>query len=474
MMKRFYFTVISGAALVLACVSSATAASGKKNILFMISDNQCWFDMGCYGHPMVKTPNLDKLAAEGVRFERGFATTASCGPSRAVMYTGLLTHGTGQYAHPHKEHNQILQEDVVTVFSMLKEAGYRTALVGKDHIRPMEKYPLDLHERRGTKDVIALAKAAETFLSSGDEPFFLVWSAGDPHPNTRDGVSWGVDTPVPGLEMPEYRPEDVPVPGFLPDTPEVRANVAGYYEQITRMDHGAGLVLSALEASGKKDDTLIVFISDHGTSEPGAMGTQYEPGLRIPFIAWHAGLKAPGSVNEGMVTCADLTPTFLDWAGVTFEDYPLHGRSFLSILDTPTPEGWDRAVTSHVGHDVYAHYPMRTLRGKRWKLIWNVLPGQEYPLPIDAFNRATWSRIREKGEKMIGPRTVDQFLHRPRLELYDLDNDPWEVTNLSETPEHRERAERMARELVGILTEQNDPWLQKYHPLRASQADRDP
>ena len=131
-------------------------------------------------------------------------------------------------------------------------------------------------------------------------------------------------------------------------------------------------------------------------------------------------------------------------------------------------------VTSHVGHDVFAHYPMRTLREKRWKLIWNLLSGEEYPLPIDAFERRIWSGIRERGETMIGPRTVDQFLHRPQLELYDLENDPWEVANLANDPEHRERAERMARELVGVLEGQNDPWLRKYHPLRASQADRDP
>lgn len=463
-MKAFHAILAIGLTVIAPSVGEA------KNILFLISDNQCWFDMGCYGHPLVKTPHLDRLAAEGVRFERGFATTASCGPSRAVMYTGLLTHSNGQYAHPHREHNQQLREEVVTVFSMLKGNGYRTGLIGKDHIKPLEKYPIDFKPKVNSREVVKMSEAAATFFGASDQPFFLVVSSHDPHPISRDGVAWGVSKPVAGLELPEFDLEDIPVPPFLPDTPELRESLAGYYQQIARMDHGMGLVLTALKASGKLDDTLVVFISDHGTSKPGAMGTQYEPGLRVPFIVWRSGLKNAGSVNQALVTFADLTPTFLDWSGTRFEAYPLHGRSLLPILDTPEPEGWDRVVTSHVGHDVFAHYPMRTLREKRWKLIWNLLPGQEYPLPIDTFERRTWARIRANQEEKIGSRTVDQFLHRPRLELYDLERDPWETDNLADTPEHRDRAARMATELVKVLETHGDPWLRKYHPLRDTQS----
>ena len=234
--------------------------------------------MGCYGHPMVKTPNLDKLAAEGVRFEQAFATTASCGPSRAVMYTGLLTHSNGQYAHPHAEHNQQLRDGVETVFSMLKGNGYRTALIGKDHIKPLERYPIDFKPRVNSRDVVAVAEAADEFIAAGDDPFFLVISSHDPHPISIDGVAWGVDKPVPGLTIPDYPVEEIPVPAFLPDTAELREGLAGYYQQITRMDHCMGLVIQALEKAGKRDDTLIIFISDHGTSEPGAMGTQPSTG----------------------------------------------------------------------------------------------------------------------------------------------------------------------------------------------------
>ncbi len=469
MMKK---TLILGFFAGLLAIPMVGQGTGKKNVLLLISDNQCWFDMGCYGHPLVKTPNLDALAARGVRFEQGFATTASCGPSRAVMYTGLLTHSNGQYAHPHREHNQQLREDVVTVFSMLKGNGYRTGLIGKDHIKPLEKYPIDFQPKGSTRDVVTMGGQAAEFLETtpGEEPFFLVMSYHDPHPTSIDGAGWGIVKETAGYEPVTYDPAEVPVPGFLPDDPGVRESLAGYYQQITRMDHGVGLVLDSLKKSGREEETLVIFISDHGTSEPGAMGTHYEPGVRVPFLVWHAGLEKPGSVNRGLVAFTDLTPTILDWTDTTFDAYPLHGRSFLPILDTPEPEGWDTVVLSHVGHDVFAHYPMRTLRDRRWKLIWNVLPGQEYPLPIDAFERRLWSGIRESGAKTIGPRTVDAFLHRPRLELYDLETDPWETKNLAELPEHRDRAVAMAERLVERLTEQKDPWLRKYHPLRESQA----
>lgn len=441
----------------------------NRNILFLISDNHTWTDLGCYGHPLVQTPNLDRLAAEGVRFEQAFATTASCGPSRAVMYTGLLTHSNGQYAHPHREHNQQLREDVTTVFAILKEAGYRTGLVGKDHIKPLEKYPIDFKPRVRSRDVSVMAKEAETFLTETSDPFLLVVSFHDPHPISIDGAGWGVPEGTGGYKPVEYSPDEVPVPPFLPDTPEVREGIAGYYQQISRMDHGMGLVLDALKRSGHEEETLVIFISDHGTSEPGAMGTHYEPGVRVPFLVRQPGLKEPASPNQALVAFTDITPTMLDWAGVTFDEYPLHGRSLLPVLGDPEPQGWDEVLLSHVGHDIFAYYPMRTLRHRRYKLIWNVTPGVEYPLPIDTVQRRTWVDLRKRGDEKMGGRLVEDYLHRPRLELYDLETDPWETNNLAADPTHSGTLDEMVKRLYQRLEKQKDPWIRKYHPLGQEQ-----
>lgn len=451
----------------LALTVATPLAAEQRNVLLLISDNQNQNDLGCYGHPVVKTPNLDRLAAEGIRFDHAFATTASCGPSRAVMYTGLLTHRNGQYAHPHAEHNQQLREDVTTVFAMLKGAGYRTGLIGKDHIKPMEKYPIDHHPRIPSREVDTMAEAAAEFFEAGEDSFFLVVSYHDPHPISREGVAWGVsDDPTEngGYEKAGYRPEDVVVPPFLPDTLHVREGIAGYYEQIGRMDHGVGLVLDELEKSGHRDDTLVIFYSDHGTSEPGAMGTHYEPGVRVPFLVRQPGLEGKVSPNSAMLTFADITPTILDWTETEFSDYPLHGRSILPLLSDPKAFEREEVLLSHVGHDVFAYYPMRTLRGRRWKLIWNLVPGTEYPLPIDTVQRRTWTELRARGDERIGGRLVSDFLQRPRLELYDLESDPWETTNLAAHPHHAERIDAMAARMMKLLEEQGDPWIRKFRP----------
>lgn len=445
------------------------SATAKKNVLLLISDNQTWLDTGCYGNDVVQTPNIDRLAADGVRFEHAFATVASCGPSRAVIYTGLLTHSNGMYAHPHREHNQQIRDDVFSVFGMLKENGYRTGLIGKNHTKPVEKYPIDFEPRVDNRDVWAMAEEAREFVDADDaSPFFLVMAYSDPHPISLDGVGWGVK-PTKEYKPVEYDPADIPVPGFLPDTTEVRESMAGYYQQISRMDHGVGLMLDHIEETGHQDDTLVIFISDHGTSEPGAMGTQYEPGLRVPFVVRQPGLEKPGIVNRAMVAFTDITPTILDWTETEFDNYPLHGRSILPILDDPNPEGWDEVLTSSVAHDIFAFYPMRTLRERRYKLIWNVNHQDEYPIPIDTVQRRLWVGLRERGEENLGPREIASFLNRPQLELYDLETDPWEVNNLADDPAHAETRDRMVQELVAKLEKQKDPWLRNYHPTKPGQ-----
>jgi N-sulfoglucosamine sulfohydrolase len=447
-------------------LGSVAAAAPGKNILLVITDNQNWFDLGCYGNSVVKTPHMDRLAAEGVRFRQAFATVASCSASRAVIFTGVLTHRNGQYAHTPSEHNQRLRPDVTTVFEKLKKHGYRTALIGKTHVAPLDKYPVDAEIGGPTKNVAALAESVSQFVEqSKDQPFFVTLALGDPHPNGIDGmngVAWGVEK-SPNYKPPHYDPAQISVPTFLPDTPMVREQIAGYYQQVSRADHGLGLAIEALKKSGHYDDTLILFLSDHGTSEPGAMGTQYEPGVRAPLIVKKPGGPA-GKVHEALVAFTDITPTLLDWAGVENPTAGTHGRSFLTILDQPDAAGWDEVLLSHVAHEIYSYYPMRTLRQQRYKLIWNMTWKAEYPLPVDTFSRRLWRSIVKTKATHIGPRTVEAFLNRPKFELYDLETDPWELKNLAPDPAHAERLKTMTARLLQRLQDTEDPWLNKYHP----------
>ena len=375
-----------------------TNAAKQKNVLLIISDNQNWDDLGCYGNKVIQTPHIDKLASQGIRFRHAFATTASCGPSRGVIYTGLHVHSNGQYGHGHGIHTFRLMPKVRTVFQMLKENGYRTALLGKQHVYMKEQYPYSFNPRIGNRDALGLAKAGEEFMNQKDgKPFFLVIGYHDPHPTSIERPGWGIKRKYKGITPVNYNPKAIIVPSYLPDRPEVREGLAGYYQQISRMDAGVGAILKALDDSGKADETLVMFTSDHGSSEPGAMANHYEPGVRVPFIVRNPELKQQGKISNSMITFVDIVPTILDWTNTKETKQKLQGRSFLPVLGKEVVKGWDEVFLSHVFHEATMYYPMRTLRTRKYKLIWNIDYRSDYPLPIDTLRRATWQETLKRG-----------------------------------------------------------------------------
>jgi len=440
-------------------------SEAPRNVLLLISDNQNQADCGCYGNGVVKTPNIDRLAKEGVQFSHAFAPTASCGPVRAVIYTGLHSHANGQYGHGHGYHTFRLMPKVRTVFQLLTDNGYRTALLGKQHIAPLGQYPLTFNPRVSSRDVMGLARSGAEFINQDDEPFFLVIGYSDPHPTSIERPGWGVKRNYDGVTPVEYDPQDVIVPNYLPDRPEVREGLAGYYQLISRMDAGVGAILKALDESGKADETLVIFTSDHGSSEPGAMANHYEPGVRVPLIVRNPTVKHKGVVSPGMVTFTDLVPTILDWTKTKGPDYSLHGRSILPLLaDDPQSrhDGWGEVYLSHVFHEVTMPYPMRTIRTARHKLIWNIDWRSEYPLPIDTLRRATWQTMLRRRERLIGRRTVKKYLYRDEIELYDLEADPDEVINLANSPKHAELKRELSAKVLAFLKKTKDPWLLRH------------
>ncbi|MFK8112839.1 MAG: sulfatase, partial [Rubripirellula sp.] len=417
-------------------VANVCEAARGRNVVLLISDNQNKDDCGCYGNTVIQTPNIDQLARQGVRFLDAFATTASCGPSRAVIYSGLQTHSNGQYGHGHGTHTFRLNPKVETVFKSLGDNGYHTALLGKQHTTHPESYPFTFSRKVSGRDVTKIARISKEFITeAGDEPFFLAIGYSDPHPTSIPRPGWGIvrkDNTVPVVQ---YDPANVIVPSYLPDQPEVREGLAGYYQEISRLDHGIGQIMKVLEETGKDKETLVIFTSDHGSSEPGAMANHYEPGIQVPMIVRHPAGIGSGTTNKALVTLADLTPTILDWTQTAPPKSPLHGRSFLPVLGQADPAGWDEVLLSHVCHEVTMYYPMRTIRNRRYKMIWNVDWRSEYPLPIDTLRRATWTETVKRGDATIGPRSVKKFLFRDQIELYDLQTDPDEIMNLAELSE---------------------------------------
>jgi N-sulfoglucosamine sulfohydrolase len=450
------------------------AVADARNVVLIVTDDQGQ-DAGCYGNPVIKTPHLDALAADGTRFRNAYCTTASCSPSRSVILTGLFNHANGQYGLQHAVHHFQSFDGIQSLPVLLSEAGYRTARIGKFHVAPESVYRFEEALPGNARNPVAMAERCRAFVeASSDKPFFLYFCTADPHRgggkaeeiteqpdrfgNKPRGQSY------PGIEPVHYNPADVIVPSFLPDTPACRAELAQYYESVSRADAGLGRLIEILEAAGKYDDTLIVYIADNGIPFPGAKTGTYEPGIRLPCVVRDPRAKRRGVVSEAMVSWVDITPTILDYAGVKPpENGMLHGRSFLPILDQEQPRGWDEIFASHTFHEVTMYYPMRVVRNGRYKLIWNIAHPLPFPFASDLWGSATWQdAIRRGPEAPYGKRTIRTFTHRPKFELYDLEQDPDELHNLADDPEHRQVFDELQRRLKDFQRRTGDPWLLKW------------
>lgn len=455
----------------LALALPATAA--PKNIVLVVTDDHGREAVGCYGNPAIKTPHLDRLAREGTRFEHAFATTASCSASRSVLLTGLHNHLNRHYGHEHAYHHFSADAKLAGLPVHLGKAGYRTVRIGKFHVAPEDVFKFGATLQANQRNPVAMAKQCEAlFKEQSDKPFFLYFCTADPH---RGGgvVADSAEKPdrfgnlangeYPGVTTVKYDPKDVVVPRYLPDTPACRAELAQYYQSVSRVDQGVGTLLDLLKATGKLDETLVVFLSDHGAPFQGAKTTTYEPGLGAPLLVRHPTATKRGVVNHALVNWTDVAPTLLDFAGVDPKPLQLHGRSFLPILEEEKPAGWDETFASHTFHEVTMYYPMRVVRQRQYKLIWNVASPLTYPSASDLWASATWQDAYKKGpETKYGPRTVRQFLHRPAFELYDLQADPDEAKNLADDPKFKDKLEELKGRLKAFQKQTGDPWLSKW------------
>jgi N-sulfoglucosamine sulfohydrolase len=445
------------------------AHAGPKNVLLLVADDM-GLTAGCYGDAVAKTPNIDALAKSGTRFTHAFASVASCSPSRATLLTGMPTHQCGQYGLAHATHNQHSFRNVKGLPALLGPAGYKTGVIAKLHVQPKEVYPFDVEMPGNGRNPVQIAEQAKKFVAeAGDNPFFLLVGFTDPHRAAKGFANDGKYPPeVPAIK---FDASKVPVPYHLPDTPEVRAELAEYYQSVARLDHGVGMVLKVLEDAKQLDSTLVIFLSDNGIPFPGAKTTLYDAGVHLPLIVRRPGQKA-GVACSAMASWTDITPTVLDWCGVKpapvgKKDAPLPGRSLLPLLEKEKAEGWDLVFGSHQFHEVTMYYPMRMVRSRTHKYILNLAHGLDYPFASDLWGSDMWQGVRKRGDKLMGQREVLKFVRRPKEELYDLTNDPNELNNLLADPKWRDTPANETlyavhkNWLADWRKKTNDPWLIK-------------
>ena len=416
----------------------------RTNFIVIIADDMAWDDCGAYGHPTLNTPNIDRLAAEGIRFNNAFVTASSCSPSRASMITGRYPHATGA-----EQLHWPLPRNMNTWVSWLRQSGYWTAAAGKWHLGNAAKRHFDLVAEADTRgfQLPTGVSAAEAALlkqmtakknASGCEdwlkvlrarpknkPFFLWLAALDPHRDYEDGI---IPTPT--------DPKDVVLPPYLPDTPDVRKDFARYYDEIRRLDSYVGSILNELNKEGLAEDTFVLFLSDNGRPFPRDKTTVYDSGVKTPFvIRWPKGIQ-PGSTTDSLVSSIDIGPTILKLAGVRGTPAWFHGVSIAPVLSDPTKSVRDHVFAERHWHDFECFG--RATRDGRYKYIRNYYFDLPLTPPADALRSPTYRAMQAlRNEGMLAGNKQFSFkTPRPYEELYDTQTDPHEMHNLIDNPRY--------------------------------------
>jgi N-sulfoglucosamine sulfohydrolase len=435
------------------------------NIILFVADDHGTDAIGAYGNPVIKTPNLDNLAAEGIKFTNAYCTSASCAASRSVILSGKFGHATGSYGHVHDYHHFSTYKGETSLPVIMEKAGYETARIGKYHVAPEKVYHFNTVLEADPRNTVEMAKACADVLKS-EKPFFLYFCTDDPHRgHPFEPEQW--DTPnsfgnkekgYKDVETITYKPEEVLVPSFLPDTKQTREEIAQYYQSVSRIDQGFGKLMKMLQETGKDKNTIVIYISDNGMAFPGAKTTVHEPGIKLPCIVKDPTKETKGVTNNAMISWVDLTPTILEMANIDFKKEQFHGKSFNPILEEVNPEGWDEIYASHIFHEITMYYPMRVVRNKNYKLIWNIAWRLEYPFASDLWASSTWQSIYRNDIEYFGPKKVKDYLFRPEFELYDLAKDPNELNNLTNNKDFKKVLETMKTKMKGFQTKTKDPW----------------
>ncbi|MDR1524974.1 MAG: sulfatase, partial [Tannerella sp.] len=417
----------------------------QPNIIFVVSDDHSAPFLGCYGDPNVKTPNIDRLAKEGILFRNAYTTAPQSVPSRASLMTGrsVVDVRMTRFSAP-------LPADIVSYPELLRTAGYYTGICGRtfhldgSRVPPeteavFQEYGLRTFEKR--VDYLRQGQSREAlgqfieFIEQAPEnkPFFIQIGYNEPH-RIFDALDF------------EPAPSSLELPASWPDIPELRKDFAGYYGEIQRLDIYIGQLLDELDKRGLTGNTLVVFIGDNGGALLRGKGTLNELGLHVPLLARWPGKINPGSVSDALISGEDIAPTFLEIAG---SDIPseITGKSFVpaftdSSFSAHTYIFAERGAHGHGLPNSSAAFDLgRTVFSKEYKLIYNALWQLPY-WPVDFANQPFWLKLQKQNENgTLDTRYQRLFFskHRPIFEFYDRINDPYELNNLASNPAYAEQ-----------------------------------
>lgn len=432
-MNRTKFVVFLLAGLACQFLHSDSAvADDRPNLIVFIADDVSWNDYGCYGNPSARTPAIDSLAKNGIRFTNAFLTASSCSPSRASIITGRYPHNNGKAAELHLP----IAAHLPWFPELLREAGYYTALVGKNHMT-RDKTKAGSSRPKKVFDLIDNGQTADNHGAEGkwvqtvknrpkDKPFFFWFAAIDAH------RGWDADREWKKEYGPLHDPKNVVVPPYLVDDDATRKDLASYYNEVTRFDYFIGQVVETLRSQGALDNTLILVLADNGRPFPRAKTRLHDSGMKTALVAhWPNGIKQPGKTAKGLVSAIDIAPTMLEVAGVKPPE-TFQGLSFNPVLQDPKKVVRQYAFSEHNWHDYEAHG--RSIRDNQGHLlVVNHRPGLAWQGPADSVRSPSHqSLLKKRDEKQLSHAQQDVFLTpRNKMELFDTQNDPRQLDNLA-------------------------------------------
>ncbi|MBN2000973.1 sulfatase [candidate division KSB1 bacterium] len=430
--RRSFISKFTGGLAAITFFGLSTCSSVKKrpNVILIIGDDISWNDLGCYGHPAIRTPNIDRLAEEGVRFTNAFLTASSCSPSRCSIITGRYPHNTGA-----AELHTPLPAGQVPFPLRLKENGYYCAQAGKWHMGEETKRAFDeVRDNWGTADPGAEGEWLPLLQNRPkDRPFFMWFASIDAHRGWDDKIT-----------LQRHDPNEVLVPKYLADAQPTRLDLAKYYDEIARLDDYLGRVEKELEKQGVADNTIIIFMADNGRPFPRCKTRVYDSGMKTPFIVkWTNGVKA-GSVCKSLISTIDIGPTIMDLCGIPLESC-FQGKSFVTLLGDPDQPFRTYVFAEHNWHDFEALE--RMVRSDRYLYVLNERPLFPNCGPADSNNSSSQKDLDSLAQTgKLTPEQEDIFLvPRSAEELFDLQKDPEQFINVAGDSAYTETLMEMRR-----------------------------
>lgn len=455
--------------ILLASISTIFAATQKQNALFVptnilliTADDLGYETMDFLGSKVRDvTPNISRLAEESLSFQNAHVNVAICAPSRSVIATGRYGHNSGCFGF------NKLTKDIPTLFGTFQNNGYLTGILGKVPHSTTDpnfewNFAHDYGELGNGRSPTKYHDYAETFFAQckrDGKPFYFMINSHDPHRPFHNP-----EKPMKNADLPSrlFTADEIVVPGYLPDLPEVRKELSHYYNSIRRLDDTVGRVLEALENSGFAERTLVLFMTDNGSAFPFAKANTYLASTKTPMIIRWPGVTRPGSVDsKHFISEVDFFPTFMDVTGLNHPD-GLDGRSFLSLLRGESQSNREHVFTQ-IDYTIGGPAkPMRSVQDKRYGYIFNAFSDGKFNYRNN--NEGLTFKAMEHAGKTDPDiqQRVDMFRHRVPQEFYDLKNDPACTNNLIHSQEHQELIRAHQRQLREWMVDTHDHCLNAF------------